>query len=81
MVTLIHTSMSCFLVCNGDRQSYVNAASASRRLKAFDPKDPTPQGLIPQGFTPQGHALSHERSLLSVESPPVESPPGMTGNN
>ena len=71
MVTLGHMSMSCFLVCNDERQSHVNAASASRRLKAFDPQDPTPQG-----FTPPGHALPHQRSLLSVEIPP-----GMTGNN
>ncbi|DBA90394.1 TPA: hypothetical protein ACH3X1_003668 [Trebouxia sp. C0004] len=35
-------------------------ASASRRLKAFDPHDPTPQG----------HALSRQRSLLSLEIPP-----------
>ena len=76
MATLIHMSMSCFLVFNGDPQSHVNAASASRRLKAFDPQDPTPQGLTPQGFTPQGRAVSHQRSLLSVETPP-----GMTGNN
>jgi len=57
-------------------RSHVNAASASRRLKAFDPQDPTPQGLTPQGFTPQGHALSHQRSLLSLDIPL-----GMTGDN
>ncbi|KAL0042483.1 hypothetical protein WJX79_001296 [Trebouxia sp. C0005] len=44
-------------------------ASASRRLKALDPQDPIPQGLTPQGFTPQGHAVSHQRSLLFIESP------------
>ncbi len=76
MVTFSHMSMSCFLVRNNDPRSHVNAASASRRLKAFDPQDPTPQGLASQGFTPQGHAVSHQRSLLSLETPP-----GMTGNN
>ena len=77
MVTLSgHMSVSCFLVCNDDPQSHVTAASASRRLKALDPQDPIPQGLTPQGFTPQGHAVSHQRSLLFIESPS-----GMTGNN
>lgn len=50
--------------------STTTTASASRRLTAFDSQDPTPQGLTPQGFTPQGHAVSHQRSLLSVEIPP-----------